>query len=163
MTHTEMPSSEAWLSLGDSNLCTMAAIAGESEGDGSCCIPRGQCYLASHSQQLSWMCWGACLWKCITPRPLPFPTSTHVRWHAWAPSPSEGTRSPTGPPLPFLWCRMFDMMTCSIEAMCCHNVTSLNKVFRAVFTEPEHEQQNPPITVSFGVVVKVSNVSSFLW
>lgn len=54
-------------------------------------------------------------------------------------------------------------MTCSVEAMCCHNVTSLNKVFRAVFTEPEHEQQNPPITVSFGVVVKVSNVSNFLW
>lgn len=67
------------------------------------------------------------------------------------------------PPARFLWCRMFNMMTFSIEAMCCHNVTSLNKVFRAVFTEPEHEQQNPPITVSFCVVVKVSNVSNFLW
>lgn len=66
-------------------------------------------------------------------------------------------------PLSFLWCRMFNVMTCSTEAMCCHNVTSLNKVFRAVFTEPEHEQQNPPITVSFCVVVKVSNVSNFLW
>jgi hypothetical protein len=58
---------------------------------------------------------------------------------------------------------MLNMMSCCIEAMCCHNVTSLNKVFRAVLAEPEHEQQNPPITVSFHVVVKVSNVSNFFW
>lgn len=100
---------------------------------------------------------------CGSASSLGFPLYTAVCWHAWAPSPSEGTLIPLGPPLPFLWCRMFDVMTCSIEAMCCHNVTSLNKVFRAVFTEPEHEQQNPPITVSFCVVVKVSNVSNFLW
>lgn len=59
--------------------------------------------------------------------------------------------------------RKFGATACSTEAMCCHNVTSLNKVFRAVLAEPEHEQQNPPITVSFCVVVKVSNVSNFLW
>lgn len=61
----------------------------------------------------------------------------------------------------FLCSCMLNMMTYCIEAMCCHNVTSLNKVFRAVLAEPEHEQQNLPITVSFCVVVRVSNVSNF--
>lgn len=36
--------------------------------------------------------------------------------------------------LPFLCGRMLNMMTCCIEAMCCHNITSLNKVFRALFS-----------------------------
>lgn len=148
-------------SLAYPNMRATATTAEESGGDGSCCVTRGQCPLASQSQQFSWMCREACLWECIG-----LPLSPHVHMCVLAcvaPSPSEGTLSPTGPPLPFLWCRMFGMMTRSIEAMCCHNVTSLNKVFRAVFTEPEHEQQNPPITVSFCVVVKVSNVSNFLW
>lgn len=135
------------------NMATITA-AEASAGDGGCCItgvgaPMQPPANSSPGKilQLPFSHWDGQRSPSMgarQPWAAPFPSRACLRGgHPWAPCPSP--RRPA--PLPFPWCRMFDMMTCSIEAMCCHNVTSLNKVFRAVFAEPEHEQQNPPITV----------------
>lgn len=89
------------ISLACPNKRATAATAEESEGDGSCCIARGWCPLAPQSQAVLLDVQRSLSMGVHHPWASRFPhVYTRVCWHVWAPSPSEGTLSPTGPHSP---------------------------------------------------------------